>query len=47
LHGGEIKREGKQRRAIEMRWSALGFEILWEFIFSSIAANLSSKELSP
>jgi hypothetical protein len=29
-----------------MRWSAFGFEILWEFGFSS-TITLSSKELSP
>jgi len=31
-----------------MRWSAFGFEILWEFGFSSTTTTtLSSKELSP
>jgi hypothetical protein len=30
-----------------MRWSAFGFDILWEFGFSSTTTTLSSKELSP
>jgi hypothetical protein len=29
-----------------MKWSAFGFEISWEFRFSSTTTTLSSKELS-